>query len=105
MTLTALVAYTESDGEIPPLHVGGVQDAVTAAAPTPGEPMVAADAKPEAPLGETETVSGSVLLHVRGMLVITIPAESIAVAFTLNVELIRKGAVPTALPLTLSEMD
>ena len=66
-----------------------MQEAVTVAEPTPGEPMVAADAKPEAPLDEAETVCGSVLLHVRGTLVITIPAESIAVAFTFKVELIR----------------
>lgn len=105
MTLTELLAYTGSDGEIPPLQAGGVQEAVTVAAPTPGEPMMAADAKPEAPVKAAETVSGFVLLHVRGTLVMTIPAESIAVAFTLKVELIRKGAVPTALPLMLSEMD
>ena len=66
-----------------------MQEAVTVAAPTPAAPTLAVDAKPRTLFCATETADEFVLLHVRGIPVMTMPAESTAVASTLKVELIR----------------
>lgn len=69
------------DGVIPPLHEGGVQEAVTAPAPTANALTVPTlpNTVLVAPAGFTET--GLLELQVRGTPVIVIPRVSVTVAF------------------------
>src|SRR5215467_1128822 len=83
------------EGEIPPLQVGGVQDAVTAAAP-----MAEAETVPTLPntvllAPDTFTSAGLVEFQVSGTPVRGMPRISVTVAFR----------VVEALVLTRSEVD
>ena len=90
-----------SEGVIPPLHVGGVHDAVTDPAPIPG--AVTVPTLPNTvllllPVAVTET--GLLELHVRGTPVSVMPKISVTVAFkVVEVEVLTTNEVagsPTA---------
>jgi hypothetical protein len=72
--------YIGSDGLMPPLQVGGVQDAITFAAPTVGEDTLPTLAKIVLVVPETATEIGFVEVQVRGTPVIFNPRMSVTVA-------------------------
>ena len=93
------------DGVIPPLHEGGVHDAVTA--PLPPDGVVTLPMLPKLVLVPpvTPTEIGLLVLQVRETPVSGIPTLSITVAFTVAaVPLLRVIGDPPALS-TLSAID
>jgi hypothetical protein len=70
------------EGTIPPLHVGGVQDAVTEPAPTAGVVTLPMPPKDVLVPPVTPTDTGLLVLQVREMPVSGIPKMSVTVAFS-----------------------
>src|SRR5215469_2888118 len=94
-----------NEGVMPPLHVGGVQEALTAPPPAFGAVTTAVLPKTvlAAPVA-TETEAGSVELQVRGIPVRGIPRMSVTFALSVVDELVVTSSGVGGSPRALIEM-